>query len=99
MLRLSPKNKISAAVDALDQLFTPPDPQRLLEAMNASYPCQGVSGADAAAEKLRACDPLERIVKKIQITDGDNKHKKRYVGQAMTTDPGLNWVTMGERQP
>ncbi|GJJ16208.1 hypothetical protein Clacol_010504 [Clathrus columnatus] len=40
-----------------------------------AHPRQGVSSTDAAAEKLRARDLLERIVKEIQISDGDNKQK------------------------
>jgi RNA polymerase-associated protein CTR9 len=40
-----------------------------------AHPRRGVSSADAANEKLRARDLFERVVKEIQITDGDDKQR------------------------
>lgn len=73
-------DEIPAAIDTLDRLLTPPNPQKSLEAMIMlaslkAHPRQGVSSADTALEKQRARDLLERIVKEIQITDGDDKQR------------------------
>jgi len=40
-----------------------------------AHPRRGVSSADAVNEKLRARDLFERVVKEIQITDGDEKQR------------------------
>ncbi|KAF8585877.1 RNA polymerase II-associated protein [Ramaria rubella] len=73
-------DEIPAAIDTLDRLLTPPNPQKSLEAMIMlaslrAHPRRGVSSADAANEKLRARDLFERVIKEIQITDGDERQR------------------------
>ena len=73
-------DEIPAAIDTLDRLLTPPNPQKSFEAMIMlaslrAHPRRGVSSADAANEKLRARDLFERVAKEIQITDGDDTQR------------------------
>lgn len=72
-------DEIPAAIDTLDRLLTPPNPQKSLEAMIMlaslkAHPRQGVSNS---TDNANARDLLERVVKEIQITmdgDGDNNN-------------------------
>ncbi|KIJ50411.1 hypothetical protein M422DRAFT_159950 [Sphaerobolus stellatus SS14] len=71
-------DEIPAAIDTLDRLLTPPNPQKSLEAMIMlaslrAHPRRGVSSADTANEKLRARDLYERVVKEIQMADSSEK--------------------------
>lgn len=64
--------------------MTPPNPQKSLEAIIIlaslrAFPRQGVSGADAASERLRARDLYERVVKEIHIADSEDKGQSRTV--------------------
>lgn len=71
-------DEIPAAIDTLDRLLTPPNPQKSLEAMIMlaslkAHPRQGVSNS---TDNANARDLLERVVKEIQITtDGDDKQR------------------------
>ncbi|KAF8513907.1 RNA polymerase II-associated protein [Hysterangium stoloniferum] len=68
-------DEIPAAIDTLDRLLTPPNPQKSLEAMIMlaslrAHPRRGVSAADASNDRLRARDLFERICKEIQLPQG-----------------------------
>lgn len=67
-------DEMAAAIHTLDTLLQPPNPQRSFEAsvMLASlraHPRPGVSGADAAQERIKARELYDRVLKSLEIED------------------------------
>jgi len=93
-------DEIPAAIDTLDRLLTPPNPQKSLEAMIMlaslrAHPRQGVSSADAATEKLRSRDLYERVVKEIQLSESDEKAHQLRTVRSLGDDIDM-WVELAQ---